>query len=362
MRTHPFAKRVLGTVDVALAIVLAALCITLGLIAREPVGIALGVATCLAAVLAVRWPHASAIALGILLMVYAYAPNQLGQIGQYAPLIAILGAGMRGKRQLRFGMALGFWLVYVGALLTSHGPDWTAVFRSLVWTGLTAMIWAIGDAFSAYQNAQNELRAAALTQQRLSLARDLHDSLSRSLVRLSLQARAAAAANDPTALGEIADGIGQASSELRWLLSALREPDATAPITSAGSLGARMSQLIDQLDQHGFPVTMTVEGDLDQVPAKVADVVATVANEAVSNVERHGVKGRPSSLLASVDADSLDLAMVNEIAAQSQNTSGLSMGLLGAAERLATVGGTIESRPEGSRWITRITVPLGATK
>ena len=54
--------------------------------------------------------------------------------------------------------------------------------------------------------------------------------------------------------------------------------------------------------------------------------------------------------------------VVNEIAAHSQNASARSMGLLGAAERLATVGGSIESRPEGSRWITRITVPLGATR
>ena len=362
MRTHPFAKRVLGTVDTALAIVLASLCIALGLIAREPVGIALGVAACLGAALAVRWPHASSIALGVVLAVYAFAPNQLGQIGQYAPLIAVLGAGMRGKRQLRFGMALGFWLVHVAALFIAYGNSWTSVFRALIWTALTAMIWAIGDTFSAYRNAQHELRAAALTQQRLSLARELHDSLSRTLVRLSLQARAAAAANDPSALNEIADGIGQASSELRWLLSALREPDATVPTASSGSLAARMTQLLEQLDERGFPVTMTVDGDLDTVPPGVAEVVATVANEAMANVERHGVQGRPSSLLASVDADSLDLAVVNEIAAHSQNASARSMGLLGAAERLATVGGSIESRPEGSRWITRITVPLGATR
>jgi len=362
MRNRPFAKLVSGAVDIVLAVVLASLGVMLGLIANQPIGLAVDLAACTAAALAVRWPRAAGIALGCILAVYAFAPHQWGQMGQYAPLIAILGAGMRGDRRLRLGMALGYWLIYVGIQFTVYEPGLTPVFASLIWAALIAMMWAVGNAFSNYRNAQAKLREAALTQQRLSLARDLHDSLSRTLVRLSLQARAAAAADDASALTEIADGIGHASSELRWLLRALREPDADIPISTGGSLASRMNELIEQLDRRGFPVTVTIDGDLEQVPSRISEIVATVASEAAANVERHGAKGRPCSLLASLDSDSLDLAMINEVAAHPAAPNGTSMGLLGAAERLAAIGGIIESRAEGPRWITRITVPLAVAR
>lgn len=362
MRNRPFARVVSGAVDIVLAVVLAGLGVLLGLIANQPIGLVVDLAACTAAALAVRWPRAAGIALACILAIYAFAPHEWGQMGQYAPLIAILGAGMRGNRRLRFGMALGYWLIYVGIQFTLYGLSWTSVFASLIWAALIAMMWAVGNAFSNYRTAQAKLREAALTQQRLSLARDLHDSLSRTLVRLSLQARAAAAADDASALTEIADGIGHASSELRWLLSALREPDADLPIGSGGSLASRMSDLIEQLDRRGFPVTVTIDGDLERVPAKVSEVVATVASEAAANVERHGAKGRPCSLLASLDSDSLDLAMINEVGPAATSTNTTSMGLLGAAERLAAIGGSIESRAEGPRWITRITVPLAVAR
>jgi Signal transduction histidine kinase len=358
MRNRPRARAASGTVDFVLILVLAGLAIMFGWISLQPLGILVDLAACLAAALAVRWPRAAGIALGVILAVYAFAPHKWGQMGQYAPLIAILGAGIRDDRRTRMAMAIGYWVIYLGIQLNLYPAGWVPVFAALTWAALIAMAWAVGNAFSAYRNAQSELRAAALTQQRLSLARDLHDSLSRTLVRLSLQARAAAADNDPTALGEIADGIGHASSELRWLLSALREPDADTPIHSSGSLATRMNELIDQLDKRGFPVTVTIDGDLEQVPSAIGEVVASVASEAAANVERHGAKGRPCSLLASLDTASLDLAVINEVAAHPSTASANSMGLLGAAERLAAVGGTIESRAEGSRWITRVTVPL----
>ena len=361
MRNRPFARVASGAVDIVLAVVLAALGVMIGGVSNEPLGIVFDVIACVAVALAVRWPRAAGIALACILAVYAFAPHRWGQMGQYAPLIAILGAGIRGERRIRFGMALGYWVIYLGIQFNLYGLGWRAALASLVWAALIAMMWAVGNAFSSYRNAQNELRAAALTQQRLSLARDLHDSLSRTLVRLSLQARAAAATNDPSALTEIADGIGHASSELRWLLSALREPDAVAPIAASGSLATRINELIEQLDSRGFPVTVTIDGDLEQVPARIGEVVATVASEAAANVERHAAKGRPCSLLASFDADSLDLAVINEVAAHPAPSNGTSMGLLGAAERLSAVGGTIESRGEGSRWITRITVPLAVS-
>lgn len=359
MRSHP-SLLADGTVDVVLALLLAALSITIGWHLGLPLSIALDVAACAAAALTVRWPRAAGVALAVILLCYLPAPREWPFMGEYAPLIPILGTGMRGRRRERLVLTLGYWPILLAIQFADYGLDAKVLFGGLLWAVLIAVLWVIGNAFTAYRKAQEEARAAALTQQRLGLARDLHDSLARTLSHLILRARKAAATGDTAALEPLADGISQAAGELRWLLSALREPDSVPSLDSTGSLATTISQVIDDLAARGHPTAVTIEGQLDRIPPPVAEVLAGVAREAAANIERHGAEGRPCTLVASIDDTAVDLAFINEVPAKaSLSDSGTqSMGLLGAAERLATVGGTLETREEGRQWITRVTVPM----
>ncbi|MFT4108013.1 sensor histidine kinase [Propionicimonas sp.] len=346
-----------GTIDLVLAALLAVLSVALGATLGSPIGIAVDVATCAAAAAAARWPRAGAMAVGVLTAGYLLAPHEWMAMGEYAGLIVILGAGMRGQQRVRLVMSICYGVVLAAIQVRDYGFGATAALGSLVWVALIVIMWLIGNAFTAIRRSQAQARAAALAQQRLSLARDLHDSLARSLVHLTLRARAAAAAGDVGALEPLAEGIGQASGELRWLLSALREPDSTPAITSDGSLATTLQRVIDDLGESGHPPTVTLEGNLDRVPARVGEVVGAVALEAAANIRRHAPRGRPCIMVASVDAQGIDLAFINDVAATSSGSGPRAMGLLGASERLAAVGGMLEARKEGQQWITRITVP-----
>ncbi|MGC3993516.1 MAG: histidine kinase [Propionicimonas sp.] len=347
-----------GTIDVVLAALLAVLSVVLGATLDTPLGIALDLAACAAAAAASRWPRAGSVAVGVLTAGYLFAPDAWMAMGEYAGLIVILGAGMRGQQRVRLAMSIGYALVLAAIQVGDYGFVLTALLGSLIWVAMIAIMWLIGDAFTAIRRTQAQARAAALAQQRLSLARDLHDSLARSLVHLTLRARQAATSGDADALEPLADGISQASGELRWLLSALREPDSAPAITSGGSLATTLQRVIDDLGESGHPPTVTIDGNLDKVPLRVGEVVGAVALEAAANIQRHAPRGRPCIMVASVDAQAVDLAFINDLAVSNAGSGQRAMGLLGASERLAAVGGMLETRKESAQWITRITVPL----
>ena len=354
-----------GTVDVVLALLIAALGVALGWHIGSPASIALDLAACAAAALTVKYPRAAGIALAAILLCYLPAPRQWALMGEYTPLIPILGMGMRGRRRERLAMTIVYWLILMAiqvvqlSRIDPDAPGIVLVLAGLMWAALMAVLWVIGNVFTAYRKAQEEARVAALAQQRLSLARDLHDSLARTLAHLILSARKAAATGDTAALEPLADGIGEAASELRWLLGALREPGAMPALGAGGSLATTINDVIEELTEHGYPTAVTIDGDLDRVPVRAGEVLAGVAREAAANIERHGAEGRPCTLVASIDDNVVDIAFINEVATERASSSGTrSMGLLGATERLATVGGTMETRREGRQWITRVTVPL----
>lgn len=164
---------------------------------------------------------------------------------------------------------------------------------------------------------QEQTRIAALAQQQLG-GRDLHDTVARSLARLT--AHEAATAGDASQLRPIADEIGQVAGELRWLLGALRDSDSEGSLSSGGSLATTMRDGIGRLEAGGFQVATAIDGDLDDVPADAGSVLAEIV-KAVANIERHGAATRPCAVVASIDEKAADLAFINEVAADDRPTA-----------------------------------------
>ena len=126
-----------------------------------------------------------------------------------------------------------------------------------------------------------------------------------------------------------------------------------------GAFAATLEDGREPLEATRVPVTATVDGAVETVPQQVAEVLGDVIREAVANIQRHGRPGRPVLLVAAVDEVSADVALINEIAeATTPAAAGRPLGLMGAAERLAQIGGQLDTRQEGRRWITRVIVPL----
>jgi signal transduction histidine kinase len=339
--------------------VLAGLSFVLGWQRGEQWGVVVDLTACLAAGATVRWPRIGGVFLGVVLAAYLFTPVGWASMGEYAALIPILGTGMRGQRRVRLWMTVGYGALLIARTYEDYPGQPLFLMGTLVWAALIGVLWLIGNLFAAYQRAQAEARAAALVQQRLAVARNLHDTAARTLATTLLHAERARLSGDAADWHGVLDGIRSASRELRQVLEVLRDaslaqqPDATPSLLSQAATDAAAT-----LSAHGFPTAVTVEGDLSALPAEVTGVIVAALGEATANIERHGVPGRPCAVIVAVDDERVDMVVSNEVERPTDAAAeGPSMGLLGIAERLAPLGGALDARQEGAKWLMQVTVP-----
>lgn len=355
-----------GGLDVSLAALLAVLSAVLGSQVSQPWAVTLDVAMCVAAGCTVRWPKAAGLLLGLLLLGYFFVPSGSASLGEYAPLIPILGTGMRSLRTVRRGMVAGYGVILFALQYQAYPGSPLFMIGSLVWAVLIAGLWLVGNAFAAFRQAQVEAHAAALVQQRLSLARDLHDTVARDLSRASLRAQLAQQSLEPAEISAVVEEIQAALAQLRMTMNLLRDPvpDTTASLgRELDSPREALREATETLESAGLPVAVSIEGDLDSIPRTLWPTVRAVVGEAASNIERHADKSHPCALIFSVDEHALDMVFINEVVAHHGKRAGsghTAMGLLGVQERLTPMGGELQTLEDGKRWMTNISLPLGA--
>lgn len=347
-----------GGFDHALAALLAILVIAIAATRQDWIPAVIDLAACAAAALTTRWPRLAGIALAIIVATLLFTPPGWVAMGEYAALIPILGTGIRGQRRERLWMTL----VY-GAILTALSydiaggrPTWPLAVA--VWGALIAIMWGIGNLFTAYRVALVQAHAAELQQHRLAVARELHDTVSRELARASLQAQAARRDHPSARLDAVVTDIQRASTQLRWMLSLLREDTSDAQAEPpGGSASDSLQAAMESLTDKGLIVSVTVDGKLEEVPSALTPTVRAAIGEACANIERYADPDRPCTIVISIDADSFDAVFFNERALASRAPTPLGIGLRGMSERLALVGGDLAIEEEGSQWLLRVTIP-----
>lgn len=347
-----------GRLEIVLAALLAVVSIFVGWQFATPLAVARDLAASLAAACVVRWPRTATVALAAILTTYLLTPRDWVTFGEYAALIPVLSAGMHGRHKERLITALGYLVILTALQYHDYPGDVLFVYGGLVWAVLFAGMWLIGDVFTALHKAQQDAAQLALTEQRMALARNLHDTVMRSLTRLTLRAQLAEAESDVSALRSVADGMHQAADELRWTLSLLRSGDPVEfGLSTPGSLHNRLQAMKTSLARHGFSATLTVEGDLNALPTSAAHALGPIIDEAEANIERHASHQSSCAIIACVGETNLDLVFINEVGANKSPPMGSSLGLIGAKERLAPIGGELFTRQEGKQWVVRVLVP-----
>lgn len=346
-----------GQLDVVLALVLAVLATTAHLLATDFWPGVIDLLACAAAALTPRWPRVAGIALGIVLAVLVLVPPEWRSLGEYACLIPILGTGVRGQVRERRWMTTGYGLLVAAMTWRSQPWDpWLLVALGF-WAATIGAFWGVGNLFTSYRNAIGEAHKAALQEQRLAVARDLHDIVARELSNASLQAQAALEEHPSPMLENSVRRIQQASTQLRWMLTLLRTPvPASSHERQEGTLSNAFSAAVQSLKTHGFDVHPTVDGDLDVVPAALTPTLRATFGEICANVERHGDPTDPCVIIVSVTPDLVDAVFMNTIRTVQSESPDPKLGLRGLKERLALVGGELAVEQEGSRWIARIRI------
>lgn len=348
-----------GPLEVALALVLAVIALALDVSVGDVWSAAIDVAACLAAATIPWWPRAGGTLLGGCLALIAFTPDEWSSMGEYAALIPILGTGLRGEHRARLWMTIAYGALLALMMFRDLPGDPLVVVAIGVWATLIALLWVIGNLFTAYQRAQAQARLVALQSQRLAVARDLHDTVARELGRASLYAQTALSSHDLPEIRAVVASVQEASAQLRWMLSLLRDPQSYAAMQNTDdTLLDAVETGAETLRSSGYDVTVSIDGELEHVPSAVLTTLHAVVGEACANIQRHGDPTQPCGIMISVTRRAIDALFLNGVREYESAQGRRGIGLAGMQERLAFVGGELVAEQEGSQWITRISIPV----
>jgi signal transduction histidine kinase len=203
-------------------------------------------------------------------------------------------------------------------------------------------------------------------QERLRIARELHDVVAHTLTTINVQAGVAAHLLDgeperaQAALATIEGASHEALDELRVILGVLREQDgAEAPLEPAPTMES-IASLIEHGRAAGGEISLKVTGEQ---PGWVADAVQLAAfrivQESLTNTLRHA-RAAHAAVRVRYVPDRLELEVVDDGVGASSTDGG--RGLVGMRERVALFGGELHagSRPGGG-FAVRVSLPVEAT-
>lgn len=213
--------------------------------------------------------------------------------------------------------------------------------------------------------AQEEEALRRIDEERIEIAREVHDVVAHSLSIVAVQASAAETLleDDPDKARESIANIRATSKdalgELRSMLEVLRT-GADAPTAPSADLG-QIDQLVEPVREAGLTVDLDMQGDIGAVPAFVSVSAYRIVQEALTNVVRHA-QADSVSVAVSVMPRTLTLTVADNGvgASQTATDSTAGHGLRGMSERVEALGGTFSagSAKAGSGYTVTATIPF----
>jgi signal transduction histidine kinase len=237
-----------------------------------------------------------------------------------------------------------------------------SVGNALAGSAIVTATVAIGAAVRYRARArQRELDQAKLME-RERLARDLHDTVAHHVSAMAIRAQAGLATGDsqPTAatdaLRVIEAEASHALTEMRTLVRALRRDETPdrAPTPGIADLGQ-----LAVASQPGPVVDIEVVGDLNGLPPAIGTAIYRLAQESVTNAQRHARHATRVHVRVAADVTSVCLRVTDDgdgPAPRSAQSPGY--GLIGMIERANVLGGTVEAGPNPDRgWTVTAVLP-----
>ncbi|SFQ68823.1 Signal transduction histidine kinase [Amycolatopsis arida] len=371
--------------DLALAGGVAALVLLDGVLAagpRAPLDLALdsGLALAGGLVLAARRRAPRIVLLVSLVCVLGYTVRvEPGPIATVPVLVAIYTAVAAGHRALAIAVVLALTVLAVAGNLAAAGGtlDAKAVQDAILpvgWFVVAAVAGAVTRHRRAYleqverraaeaERTREEVALRRAGEERLRIARELHDSLTSSISVIKVQAGVAVhlarkrGAEVPEALLAVREAATEATRELRATLEVLRDPADRATLAGLG----RLADLVRRSVAAGVPATVTVDGEPRPLPDEVDRAAYRIVQEALTNVGRHAGSATATVCLG-YGADTLTVRVDDDGAATPGSVAAPGTGLTGMRERVAALGGRLYTgaRQDGG-FTVHAELPLGAS-
>jgi signal transduction histidine kinase len=311
---------------------------------------------------------------GVALEVWALDPSSTIAL---IPMVALFECALRGDRRqsIVMGAAVVPCVVAVSVLFNHGGTshELSSIGRNL---GLCLIAIIAGDWLRVRRQAAERAAEAAsehalrrIGQERLQIAREIHDVVAHAMTAINVQAGVAAHLidRDPDqahdALREIKRTSGEALAELRSTLDVLRDSDPTrreaAPLGPSAGLHD-LAPLASGLRDAGVDVELDV-APISDVPKSVQSTGYRIVQEALTNIARHA---RASHARVHVRRE--PRAVTIEVSDDGPGSNGVvpaaGNGLRGMRERAAAVGGSVDAgrRADGG-WRVRARLPIAGS-
>jgi len=215
------------------------------------------------------------------------------------------------------------------------------------------------------ERTRDEAARRMAMEERLRIARELHDSLTHSISVIQVQAGVAVhlarkrGEDVPPALLAIQEAGADAVRELRATLGVLRSEE-----DGDGSGLSQLDSLVARARAAGLPVTVTVTGAQRPLPPEADQAAYRIVQEALTNVSRHAgaasasvhLHYTPETLLIQIDDDGK-----GTLPSTGTRPSGPGLGLVGMRERVSALGGQLQAGPQdGGGFQVRAELPTRA--
>ncbi|WP_410576502.1 sensor histidine kinase [Amycolatopsis sp. lyj-108] len=288
------------------------------------------------------------------------------------------GAWLATKPALAALAAMLAGLVACSLIPVDRGDrDWRVLVIDVGVSGL--LPWMVGrytTARRAYiadlqraeeQRRQHEAEAVrrAVTEERTTIARDLHDVISHHVSAIGVHAGAARLGlpeGEPAvrrSLSAVESSSRAAMADLRRLLDLLHGKENGDAQRQPGL--DNLDELLDNLRTAGLPARLTTHGGSRELPGSVDIALYRIAQEALTNALRHGRGGIVEIDLAYRQTEVV-LTITNEMGRPDTSAESTKRGLAGIRQRVALFGGQAECGPldDGRHWRIRVGFPLEA--
>jgi signal transduction histidine kinase len=306
---------------------------------------------------------------GIVLVLWRLHPSSTVVL---IPMIALFELALSGNRRRTAWMGVAVVpCVLVSVIPFAHNSNLASVAVANVALCLLAL--AAGEAGRARRESEQRTADAReqqtlrrIGEERLSIAREIHDVVAHAMTAINVQAGVAAhlLEREPGqaygALRHIKRTSGEALGELRHTLDMLRDPAQGVPLGPAASL-LDLETLTGGLRSAGVAVELEVE-PVAELSAAVHSAGYRIVQEALTNVARHA---GASTARVSVrrDGAGVTIEVVNDGPAANGATSAVvaGNGLRGMRERALALGGTLEAAPvDAGGWQVRARLPVAS--
>ncbi|MCW7941588.1 histidine kinase [Streptomyces hygroscopicus] len=305
-----------------------------------------------------RYPAPVAFVTAAVAMVYLGAGYPYGPVF-LTVVVGCFSALVAGRRKAAWAAVGMFW---AGHALVSHwlyrwlpppgdsAASWGQELLIATWVvaivALAELVRVRREQWARERSERAQAARRRADEERLRIARELHDVLAHSISVINVQAGVGLALldSDPeqarTALTTIKAASKEALGEVRQVLGTLRT-SGDAPRAPAPGLG-RLPELVEQAARAGLAVT--VEGEPPTLAPGTDLAAFRIVQEALTNVVRHSGSRHARVYVDGAD-DVLRLRVDDDGPATGADAGGSGNGLAGMRERAAALGGSIEAGP-----------------